>query len=80
MFEIMLNLEKEYNKERDEEDMTHICFSCHKEGHITHNYFLVFSHKKKQNFKKIGAMLAASNRVERKKEKSSQFCSNCGSK
>jgi hypothetical protein len=26
MLEIMLNLEKEYNKERDEEDMAHVCF------------------------------------------------------
>jgi hypothetical protein len=30
---------------------------------------LVFSHKKKQNFERIGVMLATSNRVERKNDK-----------
>jgi hypothetical protein len=47
--------------------MTCICFSCHKECHTTHNCSLVFSHKKKQNFEKIGVMLATSNHVKRKK-------------
>jgi hypothetical protein len=47
MFERMLNLEKEHNKERDEIGMTCICFSCHKEGHTTHDCSLVFPHKKK---------------------------------
>jgi hypothetical protein len=37
MFERMLNLEKEDNKERDEKGMTYICFSYHNEGHTTHN-------------------------------------------
>jgi hypothetical protein len=48
--------------------MTCICFSCHKEGHTTHDCSLVFPHKKKQNFERIGAMLATSNHVERKKD------------
>jgi hypothetical protein len=48
--------------------MTCICFSCHKEGHTTHDCSLVFSHKKKQNFERIGAMLATSNHVKRKKD------------
>jgi hypothetical protein len=48
--------------------MTCIYFSCHKEGHTTHDCSLVFPHKKKQNFKKICAMLASSNRFERKKD------------
>jgi hypothetical protein len=47
MFEIMLNLEKEYNKERDEKGMTSIFFSYHKECHTTHDCFLVLLHKKK---------------------------------
>jgi hypothetical protein len=47
--------------------MTCICFSCHKEGHTTHNFFLVFSNKKKQNFERIGAILVTSNHVKRKK-------------
>jgi mRNA-degrading endonuclease YafQ of YafQ-DinJ toxin-antitoxin module len=50
MFERMLNLEKEHNKERDKKGMTCICFSCHKECHTTHDCPLVFPHKKKQNF------------------------------
>jgi mRNA-degrading endonuclease YafQ of YafQ-DinJ toxin-antitoxin module len=66
IFERMLNLEKEHNKERDEKRMTCIYFSCQKEGHITHDCSLVFSHKKKQNFERIGAILATSNHVERK--------------
>jgi hypothetical protein len=48
--------------------MTCICFSCHKEGHTTHDCSLVFPHKKKQNFERIGAMLATSNHVERNKD------------
>jgi mRNA-degrading endonuclease YafQ of YafQ-DinJ toxin-antitoxin module len=66
MFEGMLNLEKEYNKEQDEKGMTCIYFSCHKEGHTTHDCFLVFSRKKKQNFERISVMLAANNRIKRK--------------
>jgi hypothetical protein len=68
MFERMLNLEKDHNEERDEKWMKCICFSCHKEGHTTHDYSLVFPHKKKQNFERIGAMLATSNPVKRKKD------------
>jgi hypothetical protein len=68
MFERMLNLEKEHNEERDEKGMTCICFSCHKEGHTTHDCSLVFPYKKKQNFERIGAMLATSNHVKRKKD------------
>jgi hypothetical protein len=68
MFERMLNLEKDHNEERDEKGMKCICFSCHKEGHTTHDYSLVFPHKKKQNFERIGAMLATSNPVKRKKD------------
>jgi hypothetical protein len=64
----MLNLVKEHNKERDEKKMTCICFSCHKKSHTTHDCFLVFPHKKKRNFERIGAMLATSNHVERKKD------------
>jgi gag-polypeptide of LTR copia-type len=64
-----LNLGKEHNKVRDEKKMTCICFSCHKIGHTTHDYFFVFPHKKKQNFERIDAMLATSNHVERKKDK-----------
>jgi hypothetical protein len=47
--------------------MTCICFSCHKEDHTTHDCSLVFTHKKR-NFERIGAMLATSNHVERKKD------------
>jgi hypothetical protein len=68
MFERMLNLEKEHNKERDEKEMACIFFSCHKEDHTTHDCSLVFPHKKKQNFERISVMLAASNHVERKKD------------
>jgi mRNA-degrading endonuclease YafQ of YafQ-DinJ toxin-antitoxin module len=68
MFERMLNLEKEHNKERDEKGMTCICFSCHKECHTTHDCSLVFPNKKKQNFERINAMLATSNHVKRKKD------------
>jgi hypothetical protein len=48
--------------------MAHICFSCHKEGHTTHDCSLVFPHKKKQNFERIDAMLVTSNHVERKND------------
>jgi hypothetical protein len=68
MFEKMLNLEKENNKERHEKRMTCICFSCHKEGHTTHDCSLIFPHKKKQNFERIGVMLATSNHVKKKKD------------
>jgi hypothetical protein len=68
IFEMMLNLEKKHNKERDEKEMTCICFSCHKEGHTTHDCSLIFPHKKKQNFERIGAMLVTSNYVERKND------------
>jgi phage gp16-like protein len=68
MFERMLNLENEHNKERDEKEIMCICFSCHKKSHTTHDCSLVFPHKKKQNFKRICAMLATSNHVERKKD------------
>jgi hypothetical protein len=68
MFEKMLNLENEHCKERDEKGMTCICFSSYKEGHTTHDCSLVFPHKKKRNFKRIGVMLATSNHVERKKD------------
>jgi mRNA-degrading endonuclease YafQ of YafQ-DinJ toxin-antitoxin module len=68
MFEKMLNLEKKHNEERDEKRMTCICFSCHKECHTTHDCYLVFPNKKKQNFERIGAMLATSNHVKRKKD------------
>jgi mRNA-degrading endonuclease YafQ of YafQ-DinJ toxin-antitoxin module len=68
MFKRMLNLEKEHNEERDEKGMTCICFSYHKECHTTHDCSLVFSHKKKQNFERISAILATSNHVKRKKD------------
>jgi Zn-finger protein len=68
IFERMLNLEKEHNEERDEKGMTCIYFSCHKEGHTTYDCSLVFPNKKKQNFKRISAMLASSNHVKRKKD------------
>jgi hypothetical protein len=68
MFERMLNREKKYNKERDEKRKACIYFSCHKKYHTTHNYSLVFPHKKNQNFKRVSAMLAASNHVERKND------------
>jgi hypothetical protein len=45
-----------------------ICFSCHKKYHTTHDCFLVFPHKKKQNFERIGAILATSNHVKRKND------------
>jgi hypothetical protein len=45
-----------------------IYFSCHKEGHTTHDCSLVFPHKKKRNFERISVMLATSNHVERKKD------------
>jgi hypothetical protein len=48
--------------------MTCICFSCHKECHTIHDYSLVFSNKKKQNFERICAMLAISNHVKRRKD------------
>jgi hypothetical protein len=48
--------------------MTCIYFSCHKECHTTHDYSLVFPHKKKQNFERISVMLATSNHVKRKKD------------
>ena len=48
--------------------MIYICFSCHKEGHTTHDCSLVFPNKKKQNFERIDAMLATSNHVKRKKD------------
>jgi hypothetical protein len=67
-FERMLNLENEHNEERDEKRMTCIYFSCHKEGHTTHDCSLVFLNKKKQNFERIDAMLATSNHVKRKKD------------
>jgi hypothetical protein len=68
IFERMLNLEKEHNKERDEKEMTCICFSYHKESHTTHDCSLVFPQKKKRNFERIGAILATSYHVERKKD------------
>jgi hypothetical protein len=68
MFERMLNLENEHNDERDEKGMTCICFSCHKEGHTTHDCSLVFPNKKKQNFERIDVMLATSNHIKRKKD------------
>jgi mRNA-degrading endonuclease YafQ of YafQ-DinJ toxin-antitoxin module len=82
MFERMLNLEKEHNKERDEKIMTCICFSCYKEVHTIHDCSLVFSYKKKQNFERIGDMLATSNHVKRKKDErnSLNLCLNCGSR
>jgi hypothetical protein len=70
IFKRMLNLENDHNKERDEKRMTYICFSYHKEGHTTHDCFLVFPHKRKRKFEKferIGTMLATNNHVERKK-------------
>jgi hypothetical protein len=48
--------------------MTCIYFSCHKEGHTTHDCSLVFLNKKKQNFERIYAMLTTSNHVKRKKD------------
>jgi hypothetical protein len=39
------------------------------EGHTTHDCSLVFPHKKKQNIEIIGAILATSNHVKRKKDK-----------
>jgi Trp operon repressor len=68
MFEMMLKLVMKYNKEQDEKGKACIYFSCHKEGHTTHNCSLVFPHKKKQNFERIGAMLAKSNCFKRKKD------------
>jgi mRNA-degrading endonuclease YafQ of YafQ-DinJ toxin-antitoxin module len=68
IFERMLNLEKGHNKERDEKGMTCIYFSCYKECHTIRDCFLVFPHKNKQNFERIGVMLATSNRIERKKD------------
>jgi hypothetical protein len=46
MFQGMLNFEKKFNKEIDEHDKKVICFGCHKEGHIIHSCFLLFSHLK----------------------------------
>jgi hypothetical protein len=68
MFERMINLEKERNKERDEKRMTCICLSCYKEGHTIHDCSLVFPHKKKYNFERISVMLATSKYVKRKKD------------
>jgi hypothetical protein len=48
--------------------MTCICFSCHKEGHTTHDCSLVFSYKKKQNFERISVMLATNSHVKRKND------------
>jgi hypothetical protein len=53
---------------RDEKEITYICFSCYNECHTTHDCSLIFPYKKKQNFERISVMLAASNRVERKKD------------
>jgi hypothetical protein len=72
MFESVLNLEKEHNEERDEKGMTCICFSCHKEGHTTHDCSLVFPNKK-QNFERIDAMLATSNHIKKKKDERNPF-------
>jgi hypothetical protein len=68
MFERMLNLEKEHSKERDEKGMMCIYFSCHKKGHTKHNCSLVFPHKKKWNFERIGVTLTTSNHVKRNKD------------
>jgi hypothetical protein len=48
--------------------MVCICFSCHKEYHTAHDCSLIFSTKKKRNFKRIGVILAISNHVERKND------------
>jgi hypothetical protein len=53
MFERMLNLEKKHNKERYEKEMACICFSCHKKGYTTHDFFLVFPHNKKQTSREL---------------------------
>jgi hypothetical protein len=60
MFERMLNLKKEHNKEVYDEVMNSIYFSCHKKDHTIHDCFLVFLHKKR-NFQRIQTMLATSN-------------------
>jgi mRNA-degrading endonuclease YafQ of YafQ-DinJ toxin-antitoxin module len=81
MFKIMLNLKNKHNKERDEKRITCICFTCHKECHTTHDCSLVFPHKKKQKFERIGVMLATSNHVKRKKDERNPLnISNCGSR
>jgi uncharacterized protein YkuJ len=67
MFENIFNLKKEHNKERNEKENVCICFSFHKKRHTIHDYILIFPHKKKQNFERIGVMLAISNHFERKK-------------
>jgi hypothetical protein len=67
IFERVLNLEKEHNEERDKKEMTCICFSCHKEGHTTHDCSLVFPNKK-QNFERIDAMLATNNHIKKNKD------------
>jgi hypothetical protein len=43
MFERMLNLENEHNKERDEKGMTCICFSCQKKRSYDTRLFLGLS-------------------------------------
>jgi hypothetical protein len=49
MFQVMLNFENKFNKEREENDKKVICFGCHKEEHTIHSYFLLFSHLKGTN-------------------------------
>jgi hypothetical protein len=46
IFQDILNFEKKFNKEREKHEKNMICFGCHKEEHIIHSCFLLFSHLK----------------------------------
>ena len=45
----MLDFERKYNKEREDDNKRVVCFACHKEGHTIQNCFKLFPHLKNKD-------------------------------
>ena len=64
MFQDMLDLEINYNKEREEKNKRVTCFACHRKGHTTQTCFQLDGYKAKKKAKALQALFSDESEAE----------------
>jgi hypothetical protein len=64
MFQDMLDLERNYNKEREEKNKRVMCFACHRKGHSTQTCFQLDGYKAKKKAKALQALFSDESEAE----------------
>ena len=60
----MLDLERNYNKEREEKNKRVMCFACHRKWHTTQTCFQLNGYKAKKKAKALQALFSDESEAE----------------